>query len=101
MLPLDVSEAFHSSYMMPVARQSFKTFSPRLHLDGTTAFISNVDATDHRDAETLEEIVDETTLRVRPIRNCVRQAIQDGVDTFIEFVRLHHSPSNQTNRTPR
>ena len=84
-LPLDVSGAFHSSYMMPVATKFQDVLVSSPFKTARTAFISNVDATDHRDAETLKKLLTKQLYASVRFEDCVRQAIQDGVDTFIEF----------------
>lgn len=84
-LPLNVSGAFHSSYMMPVATRFQDVLASSPFQEASVDFISNVDAAVHRDPEHLKALL--TKQLYSPVRfeECVRKAIADGVDTFIEF----------------
>lgn len=84
-LPLNVSGAFHSSYMMPVASKFKDVLASSLFETATVPVISNVDAALHTDAESLKRLLTEQLYASVRFEECVRRAIAEGVDTFIEF----------------
>ncbi|OGX77973.1 [acyl-carrier-protein] S-malonyltransferase [Exiguobacterium sp. SH3S2] len=84
-LPLDVSGAFHSSYMMPAATRFKDVLASSPFKDATIGIISNVDAAVHTDAEKLKALLTEQLYASVRFEDCVRKAIAEGVDTFIEF----------------
>lgn len=84
-LPLDVSGAFHSSYMMPAATRFKDVLASSPFNDALIGIISNVDASVHKDAEKLKSLLTEQLYSSVRFEDCIRKAIAEGVDTFIEF----------------
>ena len=84
-LPLDVSGAFHSSYMMPAATRFKDVLASSPFTDASIGIISNVDAVVHTDATKLKSLLTEQLYASVRFEDCVRKAIDSGVDTFIEF----------------
>lgn len=84
-LPLNVSGAFHSSYMMPAATRFQDVLASSPFEAASVDLISNVDAAVHRDPEQLKALLTKQLYSSVRFEDCVRKAIADGVDTFIEF----------------
>ena len=84
-LPLNVSGAFHSSYMMPAATRFKDILASSPFQQASIDFISNVDATIHREPVKLKALLTEQLYASVRFEDCVRKAIEEGVDTFIEF----------------
>ena len=84
-LPLDVSGAFHSSYMMPAATRFKDVLASSPFQKASIDFISNVDASVHHEPEKLKALLTEQLYSSVRFEDCVRKVIEDGVDTFIEF----------------
>ncbi|MFN4213271.1 MULTISPECIES: ACP S-malonyltransferase [unclassified Exiguobacterium] len=84
-LPLDVSGAFHSSYMMPAATRFKDVLASSPFKPASVGIISNVDADVHTDPDKLKALLTEQLYASVRFEDCVRKAIDAGVDTFIEF----------------
>lgn len=84
-LPLNVSGAFHSSYMMPAATRFKDVLASSPFKPAAIGIVSNVDADIHNDPETLKALLTEQLYASVRFEACVRKAIDAGVDTFIEF----------------
>lgn len=84
-LPLNVSGAFHSSYMMPAATRFQDVLASSPFQKASIDFISNVDARVHHEPDELKSLLTEQLYSSVRFEDCVRKAIEDGVDTFIEF----------------
>ncbi|WP_114165520.1 ACP S-malonyltransferase [Exiguobacterium sp. TNDT2] len=84
-LQLDVSGAFHSSYMVPAATRFKDVLASSPFRPATVEIISNVDADVHTEPEKLKALLTEQLYAPVRFEACVRKAIDAGVDTFIEF----------------
>lgn len=84
-LPLNVSGAFHSAYMMPAATRFKDVLASSPFKDAAIGIVSNVDAEIHTEANKLKALLTEQLYSSVRFEACVRKAIDEGVDTFIEF----------------
>lgn len=83
-MPLNVSGAFHSPLMQPAADR-FAEVLDRVELqDARVPLVSNVDATDRQDADSIREaLLAQLTGSVR-WEDCINRMIAMGVTSFVE-----------------